>query len=190
MRPIFEGLKTKYSFGKTPLDNPVAPSPSEGQKFENGAFSNKNGNVVKITQLMLLDFGIVVETRSSTDDADSFIEDAITWASKEHGLSSYEELPIKKHYVSELNLMFDKPPPILNQKLSSFLKEVSSLVGANSDFIGIQLGTDPTVSSVQQLFKFERETLTPHGQNRFYSMATTTTENHLKLLEQLESALA
>jgi len=187
MRPIIEGLKSRYGFSKTPLDGPIA-QPGGNIKFEDGAFS-VNGGAVAISQLSFLDSAIVVDTRSTTENADSFLIDAIGWASKEYGIGSAEGLPIRKYYLSELNVGFDKELPIINQKLKDFISTVSSVVGGNADFLGLQVGTDPTVNLIQGVFKFEREAMAPHTQNRYYSMATTTTKSHLKLLEGLEAAL-
>jgi hypothetical protein len=189
MRPVFEGLKGRYSFHRTPLDVQLGPPPRDGQKFEDGAFATKEGTVL-ITSMTLLEFGIVVDTRSSTADADAFLEDAISWASMTYGTSSYEGLPIKRHYVSELNIRFEKVPQIINPKLSPFAELASSILGATSDIISVQFGSDPTTITKQEQFRLDRETQTPHGENRFYSMATTTTENHLKLLETLETAVS
>jgi hypothetical protein len=89
-----------------------------------------------------------------------------------------------------LNIRFEKVPQIINPKLSPFAELASSILGATSDIISVQFGSDPTTITKQEQFRLDRETQTPHGENRFYSMATTTTENHLKLLETLETAVS
>jgi hypothetical protein len=189
-RPMIEAMKVRYSFLKTPLDNPF-PKPEEGYKYENGAFNGKNGSVI-ITSMTIHNDGIVVDTRSSTDDGDAFLEDAITWGNKEFGLQPYAALPINKIYASELNVVFENAPLILNPKLSKFINDVSSaFVGlgkGNVDFLGFQLTTDTSVSdkTAPAVFRFEREISTAHSENRYYSLAPTTTDEHIKLLEKLE----
>lgn len=187
-RPIIEAMKARYSFLKTPLDNPF-PKPDEGYKYENGAFNGKSGPVI-ITSATIHNDGIVVDTRSSTDDADAFLDDAINWGSKEFGMQPTAALPIKKLYGSELNVAFEKAPLILNPKLSKFLNDVSSAIGGLgkgiAGFSGVQLATDPSVSDKPAQFRFEREINVPYGENRYYSFAPITTDAHIKLLEKLE----
>jgi hypothetical protein len=181
-------MKDRYSFLKTPLDNPF-PKPNEGYKYENGAFNGKNGTV-SITSVTIHDDGVVVETRSSTDDGDAFFEDAVNWSSKEFGLPPYSSVPIRKIYASELNVAFDNAPLILNPRLAKFLDDVSLSIGGsgkgNVDCLGFRLATDPDVSAKPAQFTFEREISTPFKENRYYSFATTTTDAHIKLLEKLE----
>jgi hypothetical protein len=188
LRPAVEALKSRYNFLKGPLDKPVN-APNEDDKFEDGSFSGKNGTVL-ITTVTLHNDGIVVDTRSSTDDGDAFLEDALTWISKEYGLPSHTEMPIKKIYASELNVVFNKTPKILDANLSPFLREASSIVGdertGKLDFTVFHLGTDPALSERQLIFKFEREISTSFEQNRYYSYAPIKTEAHLRLLEKLE----
>jgi len=186
-RPVAEAIKAKYSFHKTPLDTP--PPQGEAIKYEGGMFNGKNGEIL-IVSMTLHDDGVVVDTRSSTDDGDSFLEDLISWVSKDYGLPSITALPIKRIYVSELNVAFSNPPAIFNPKLASFLSEISSAIGddkrGKADFIGFQFGTDQTRSKNPFAFRFERELNTPFEENRYYSFSPTKTDIHIKLLEQLE----
>lgn len=187
-RPLFEAMKNRYSFLKAPLDDAVL-QPSEGFKFESGAFNGKDGAVI-ITSMTIFPDGFVVETRSSTDDGDAFLEDALNWSSKEFGFVSPTELPFKKIYASELNVSFQKAPAILNPKLVAFFKDVSSAISDESkgdaEFLGFQLSTDYALSDKPAQFKFERELNVPYEENRYYSFAPTTTDAHVKLLEKFE----
>src|SRR5262245_4929253 len=93
VRPLLVAMKERYAFLKTPLDNPFPP-PNEGYKFEHGMF-RKGENSILLTSMTVHADGVVVESRSSTEDSDAFLEDVVTWASKEYGLPSLNELPIK-----------------------------------------------------------------------------------------------
>jgi len=187
IRPAIEGLKARYSFRKGPLDKPLGAT--EDDKFEDGAFTGLNG-VVQIRNVTLHSDGIAVDTRSSTDDGDAFLEDAMNWVSKEYGLPSYMEVPIERIYFSELNVKFEKTPKIFDPKLTPFLSEVSSILGSEkkgkADFLSLHLGTDQTLSNRPANFKFEREINTPFEENRYYSFATTKTDLHLKVLAKLD----
>jgi len=189
IRPAFDGLKTRYNFLKTPFDSPASAMQGGELKFEHGVFSGKNGPVQILTLTLFAD-GLVVDTRSSTEDGDAFLEDATSWISKEFGLPLYTELPIKRIYASEINLIFEKIPKILDPQLAPFLKEASEVIGdkkiGKTEFIGLQIGTDPALSETPKMFRFEREINTPFEQNRYYSSAPIKTEAHLKLLEKLD----
>lgn len=181
-------MKVRYSFLKTPLDGPIPTPPNEGYKFENGVFNGKNG-AVQIVSMTSHGDGIVIDTRSSTDDADLFLEDVISWASKEYNLPALSDLPVKRIYASELNVFFKRAPAIFNPKLAPFLKEASSIIGnekkGKSDLLGFQLSTDYALSDRPAQFRFEREINVPYEENRYYSFAPTTTDAHIKLLEKL-----
>ena len=187
-RPMVEAMKVRYGFLKTPLDNPF-PQQNEGYKYEQGVFNGKNGPVL-ISSVTIHEDGIVVDTRSCTNDADAFLEDAINLGNKELGLPPVSELPIKRLYFSELNVAFETAPLILSPKLSKFLNDVSSAIGGlgkgSADFLGFQLATDPSVSDKPLQFRFEREFNVPYAENRYYSSVPTTTDTHIKLLEKLE----
>ncbi len=189
MCPAIEAMKIRYSFLKTPLDGPLHPPPTEGTKFETGAFNGKNG-VVQIISLTFHNDGLVVDTRSSTEDANAFLEDVINWGSQEYGLPSLADLPIRKVYTSELNVAFSRTPAIFNPKLAPFLDAVSAAIADQNtgaaDMLSIQLSTDPTRTNRQAFFRIDREVSVPFEENRYYSFAQTTTDIHRQLLENLE----
>lgn len=74
MRPAIEAIKGRYGFLKSPLDAEIPPLPNTGYRYENGSFSGKEG-MVHIVSMVSHDDGIVIDTRSSTDDADAFLEE-------------------------------------------------------------------------------------------------------------------
>ena len=168
------------------------PSPQEGAKYENGVFESKHGPVI-VTSLTIHGDGFVIDTRSSTDDADDFAIDALSWIAKEHDLPDPNKLPFTKIYASELNVIFGKPPQLFDAKFAPFFKSLSSAISdektGKAEFIGFNFGTDPSAYPRQQLFKIDREISTPYEQNRYYSFAPTKTEVHLKLLEKLDELL-
>ena len=136
--------------------------------------------------------GIVVDTRSSTQDADLFLEDALTHAHKEFGLANYAELPIKKLYVSEVYIKLDAPFEF-DKKWTLFAEALSSAVSGKKfgplKPTALNFGSDPNHSERVATFRFEREINAPFEENRFYSLATTQTVTHLHLLEMLEKLL-
>ena len=189
LRPANDAVKARYDFLKTPFDGPMPPPNNEGVKFENGAFKGKNG-VVEITSLTMHNDGIVIDTRSSTDDADLFMEDLINWTHKEFGLPALSELPAKRIYASELNVVFKRAPEIINPKLAPFLENLDAEIGdghkGKLSVLSLQFSTDQTLSKSPGIFRLDREINVPFDENRFYSFSPTKTDFHIKLLEKLE----
>ena len=187
-RPIIEAMKTRYNFQKTPLDKPIQDT-STNFKYEDGMFKGRNGTI-SITSMTIHEDGIVIEAKSSTEDGDAFLEDALVWCSQEFGLATYSELPITKIYASELNVSFKQTPAIFNPKFLPLLEKVTTAINdvnkGNSEFLGFQLSTDFARSEKPAQFKFEREINVPFKDNRFYSFSQTTTESHIKLLKEIE----
>jgi hypothetical protein len=187
--PASFALKEKYQFLKGPIDNGTINS--NEPKYEQGAF-NAAGGVIQILTMTLHADGIVVDTRSSTEDADALLEDLGTWIAKEYGLPLFGDLPIKRAYVSEVNFMLDKPATFFNPKLNSFFSDVSSAISGEKDrtgFLSWQYSTDPTFSPQQKIFRVDREINTSFEDSRFYSFAPLQTKEHLRLLEKMEASL-
>lgn len=188
-RPVIEAMTTRYEFIKSPRDFPFPPPPGQGLRWEGGMFNGKEG-AVQVTSVAVHEDGLILDTRSSTDDCDAFLEDVVSWVSKEFGLPTYAELPIRRIYASELNVVFPKPPAVLNPSLKPFLDDLSSVMAddrtGKPDFLALQISTDQTRSRNPLVFKLEREINTPFEENRYYSFAPMKTALHIKLLEQLE----
>ena len=187
-RSIVEATKARYGFLKSPFDFPLPPKENEGLKFLSGAFNTKSGEVQIKSMTLHLD-GIVVETSSSTDDSDAFLEDVSIWMNTEYGLPKYSELPINRLYTSELNLYFEVAPAIFNPKLAAFMEEVSKAISTDatgpSAFLDFKLETDQTRGKVKT-FTLEREINIPIEEKRYYSFSPTKTSVHVQLLEMFE----
>ena len=183
LRPARQLLKERYGFISVPGDQETLAS-KEGLKFADGFFT-VGDRVISITNMTLHADGIVVDTRSSTADSDAFLNDALTAICREFGLPSHTELPAKRVYASELNVVFDREPRLLNPKLDPFLSEVTATIGIDLGFIGLTYGPDQSLSE-RPPFRFEREIKTPFQERRFYSFAPIQTDDHLRLLQKLE----
>ena len=191
-RPALDEIKSRYKFLTSPMDNLPAPpgtAPAKGEpKFEGGSFIGKNGPI-QIASLAIHNDGVVVDTKSSTDDSDAFLEDLTAFMTEKFGLPKSSDLPINRVYASEIFFSYEKTPVILNPKLSAFIDLVSSVIGNEKTgapaFSGFQLFTDQTRANPAR-FSVDREVNTPIGANRYYSFAPTTTAIHIKLLGALE----
>lgn len=187
MRMMTAGLKERYTFTVSPLEKPATDK--DGAQFQSGEFVRPNGTKISVNMTIHTD-GVVVETRSSTEDSDLFMEDALNWVHHEFGVPAIGELPIKRLYSSELYVHFEKMPVFYNEKLISLLGTISGLIGDEKtgpfDFLALNIGTDPAKSERPKLFRFEREINTAFNENRFYTFVQAKTESHLKLLQALE----
>lgn len=187
--PAIDDLKNRYQFQRSPLDGKFPPPQNEGYRFEHGAFNGKNG-VVQIVHLTAHSDGLVVETRSTTDDGDDFLKEVLAFLGKEFGMPALDELPINKIYANELNVLFEKPPALLNPKYAPFFAAVASEIGheenGGAPLLSLDLGTDQTKSKSPRTFTIAREVNTPIEENRFFSFAPVKTSVHIALLEKLE----
>ena len=187
--PAISALKERYKFLITPLDGKMPPDLGEGIKFGLGAFEGKNG-LVQITSFSVHEDGIVAEMRSSTDDGDDFLQDALSWFHAEFKTPKPDDLLFKKIYTSELNIVLKQFPKLLNPALAEFFDAVSSTISTDDSgpapVLSVQLGTDQTKLKNQTTFQIAREVNTPIADNRFYSFAPVKTSVHIQLLEKLE----
>jgi hypothetical protein len=182
--PALSSVLERYSFAKPPTPESVTGTPLK-VVFELGAFTNPDGIPIAVN-LTLHDDGLVAETRSSTDDADLFLEDLLSWAAEKYQLLKYTELEVKKIYSSEVLVKFQKPVDVFNEKFSGFADAIK--LGPNQEPIELAaliFGSDPARGR-QMLLRIEREIDTPFGENRYYSYAPIKTSEHLKLLELFE----
>ncbi len=180
-------VKDRYGFLKSPLDKKLPPEVNEGYKFEFGAFNGKSGQI-EIVQFVIHTDGLVVETRSSTDDGEDFLINFFDWGGKELGLAKPNDIPIKKVYSSEINFTLSRKPIFFNPKLSKFFDAANNATRdeSGSDFLQLTLGTDQTRSKNQRTFSIAREVDTEIDAKRYYSFASTTTAEHIAILEKLE----
>ena len=141
--PAVAGLVQRYSFQKPPDAASLVASPTK-VSFEVGAFTATDGTPIYVN-MMVHDDGIVVDTRTSTEEADRFLEDVLGWLSSEFQLTAVAELGIKRLYVSELVVVFDREPSVFSETMERF---ASTLRFSTSDrplkLINLSFGADPT----------------------------------------------
>jgi hypothetical protein len=188
--PVIE----KYKFVQFPT-KPEELDLSKGINFVGGSFQKDPKNDIAI-DLTIFNDGFLADTRSSTEDSDSFLDDFLSWIAGEFGLVPYKEILRSRAYVSELWVKTDKSLNALNPKLEHFGKRLTSLIiGHNHHPISfetyrIAFWTNPTITLPPGPFKFERAEGAPFNENRYYSAAPLQTDVHLEMLEELESILS
>ena len=193
---LIEPIKEKYNFRRVAdIVKPGDIDLSKGFLLGGGSFK-KNGKREIIVDLTIYNDGFVVDTRSSTDDSDAFLEDFLNWIAKEYGFEPYKGLLRSKIYLSELWVQTDIFLNNLNPKLVEFANRLTTLVptqykhSLKYETAGIIFGAEPTSISPLAPFKFERAENTPYGEKRYFSVAPLRTEVHLTLLNELENIIA
>jgi len=190
-------ITKKYKFQQFPIQPEELGFGKEIKeiKFSGGSFQKDAQHDISI-DLTLYNDGLVVDTRSSTEDSDSFLNEFLNWISIEFNLVPYQEVLRSKLYLSELFVKTDKSLNSLNQKLENFAKRLNSLIVGHGhhpiafEVSGITLWTDPSVISPPGPFRFERTIDIPFSENRYYSAAPLQTDVHLEMLEELEDILS
>lgn len=187
----------RYSFVKLPLTvQELLPSdPNQGIMLGHGKFQ-QDSRVVVIESLKIFPLAVFAETRTSTDDADLFLEDLLAWATPTFGLV-LEPLraPV---YFSRVEIELDAS---LGQQFSRF-KPIASALNRMLETYGTQLppcevssiwfGYD--ASKVPPLhgaasFRLDRKPNVPYDENRYFSEAPLKTDDHFALLEHTERVL-
>ena len=145
MLPAVSAIVERYRFTKAPDTSSLTTSPTK-IVFEVGAFPGIEGFPVYVN-LTVHDDGLVVETRSSTNDGDRFLEDLLSWMAKEYQLPVHAELGIRRIYVSELTISFESSISVFGEKFKTFSDSLKSGIGQNQsspmNLVQLSFGTDP-----------------------------------------------
>jgi hypothetical protein len=191
---VFPRIINKYNFQKYPTDFEEI-DPIQGIKFLAGTFINDKKHDITI-ELNIFNWGLVAETRSSTDDSDSFLDEFLSWIAMEIELVAYQQILKTKFYLSELWVQFNKNLNALNPKLAEFTKRLTSMIEGHEhhpikfETSGIAFWTDPNIVGPPGPFRFERAENASFSENRYYSSAPLQTETHLEILDELEDLLS
>jgi hypothetical protein len=193
---LIDWIKDAYSFAVAPDIDKVLTSPNlptSGLVFQRGRFQAREDSFVEIVSLTIHNDGIVVDTTSSTQEADRFISDLMESAAKEFGLAYEPEMIRKRLYVSTLIVRLEIAMASFHPGLTAFAERVSVALenGPPSNFqlAGLGFWTDPNDSGVHRTFTVVPQAGKLLSEHRFYSEAPLKTEDHLRLLEDLEKVL-
>lgn len=180
----------RYSFVKQPTTaDEILDTQNKGLIFELGKW-----NDVGIAKVVLFDWGIVVETNTSTDASESVLQDMLKWGAETFGLSDRPSLITRRNYVSELVFSSEMSIPTISPKLGSLGDKITNLVsgylGSSLPFetVGLTLAFDSTQS--KQLFtpfQIMRLAETPFSLKKYYSGAPLKTSDHIQVIEDFET---
>lgn len=161
--------------------------------FAAGEFRSTSG-VNVIVDLKVYNDGLLADCRSSTRDSEMFLADLFSWLPAGLGLPKTDVPVRKKMYVSELQVESKHLLMMINPKLTTLSKSLASLVPNGSatsyEISSLAFATDPKDGTPLINFKFERLINIPFAEHRYYSSAPVHTDDHLEMLESLETILA
>jgi hypothetical protein len=123
--------------------------------------------------------------------SDEILADILTHISQTHRLVYTPSMVRRKVHVSEVVVTTSHNLAFLNPKLQQFCNLLSEACGEGLGFEPDQIGfgTDFERTPNPIRFRFERREGVAFGDNRYFSLAPTTSEKHQMLLESLEGLL-
>lgn len=197
---LIEGVKQKYEF----LKFPSLERANEAFDFQVGKLKH-NGRLLKVDQFAVTYVGteatsLAAASRTSSDDAEVFLDDVISWLAKEFDLDVSIRFASAYHSQAEF---------VLSEKarLSDHFKELSELGKGITNIIRgygstkcpeFELNTlamhfdltDTTLPKpIATPFSFERRVGTSYEENKYFSQAPLKTQDHKAVLERLEKIL-
>jgi len=148
-----------------------------------------------IEQLIIYTYGIVLDTRVSTQESKRLLEEAFQWGSRELGLVYNPSMVKRWQYTSQVTFR-------TNTRLgahSAFQKLADKVTKAVTETMGENLDYELANASIDydQLtrkhplgrFSIQRRDNTPFSENKYYSDAPLPTDVHIRLLEEFEADL-
>ena len=191
---LIEWLRDNYHFSKSPSSVSDFDPQTKTLTLTQGSFQAREEFFISV-DLNIYHDGLVADTRSSTKDADAFLEDVLNLAVRDFSVVYKPEMIRQKLYLSELNVRSERPLNSLNPKLHEFARRISSMLGTQNtipcEFASIGFWPDPASTGRVSIsnFQFERKANTPFSERRYYSRAPLHTDDHLKLLDEFEDLL-
>lgn len=197
--PTFtKAVADRYSFVYPPdWSVPISEMQAKGMEFRVGKFRAADGKEQVIQNLNIIALGVVASAYS-TDIAEEFLRDLFSWADKEYQCR-FLSSELRFFFLSQLIVEFDKP---LNSLVRSFELLSAAIGGAiestygtgyrvEVSSIGFDYDRTSAVEDMKQLSPFvvERQVGKQFSSNSFFCQAPLGTQDHVSLLEQLESQL-
>jgi hypothetical protein len=186
---LVKALVTRYNFHKFP-QKPEEFDEGKGVIFAMGRLGNST-----IEQLIIYTYGIVLDTRVSTQESKRLLEEAFQWGSRELGLVYNPSMVKRWQYTSQVTFR-------TNTRLgahSAFQKLADKVTKAVTETMGENLDYELANASIDydQLtrkhplgrFSIQRRDNTPFSENKYYSDAPLPTDVHIRLLEEFEADL-
>lgn len=186
---IAKALVERYGFKKFP-EKFEDFDEQKGVVFSGGKYGDRT-----IERLTINNWGLNLDTTSSTRDSEELLVEALTWGAEHLRLHYNPDMVKRKAYVSHIIFYSEVPLLSLNPALDVVAKRVSKEVTNNLKLPsvfqprGISLGLDPAEQRIPvQHFSIERREGVAFSENKYWSAAPVATDVHLALIEEFEQA--
>ena len=175
---LVKALVARYHFLKFPQKLEDFDD-SKGITFAEGTFEG-----VVVDQLIIYRYGIVVDTRVSTQESKRLLEEALRWGSKELGLANRPI--IRWQYVSQVTFYSKYALTVVHPALQRLMDATTSGVSESFgesvryELSGIFVDHDPLSQESTPLegFLSSVEKTFPFAENKYYSDAPLPTDPH------------
>lgn len=188
--PLVKALVSRYDFHKVP------EKLEEFDEAKGITFAMGRSGEIAIDQLVIYTYGILLDTRTSTEKSKQLLEDVLEWVSKEHGLTFEPQMARRWQYTSNVTFYSDVMPLAFPKSLLELSGKISHAVG---ELMHERLAYEPVIITFDydQLtrkhplgsFTIQRRDNTPFSEGKYFSAAPLPTETHIKLLEEFEQSL-
>ncbi|SRR6266513_2064660 len=187
---LVKALVARYNFQQFPQKLEDFDE-SKGVTFGSGRLGSS-----VIERVVIYTYGIVLDTRSSTQESRRLLEEAFQWGVKELGLTYKPSMVKRWQYASQVTFRSKMDLMAMSPAVKGLAEAMTANVG---QLMGENLKYEPTALLVDydQLlrkhplgrFSIQRRDNTPFSENKYFSDAPLPTDVHLKLLEQFEADL-
>ncbi len=188
---IIQKIKVKYGFLIAPRDEDLLPSdPPKGAVFQHGRLITE-GRLIVVDRFTVFNDGLVADSSSSTDEADLFLDDVISWAKQELPRA---EVYGPRYYLSQIEIQMNTSlerfaPQFMpiGEKLTSLLNTYGLSV-PRYEVTAIQMNFDQTGRLPPQpgAFFIDRRLNVPYNDNVWFAQAPLKTADHIALLKEID----
>jgi hypothetical protein len=187
-------VQERYRFTKGP-DLKTDEVAKNGYKFEIGNFQFENATV-RIGDFALYRDGIVVNA-TTTDAAEAFLDDVVSYMRKEFLFREFITEP-RKYFQSQVVVEFDRSPAKLIHSFEQIIKSISDRLRETYSleipmgFTRLDIDFDRTQSRASTLIQrviIERRVGVPFDKERYFCAAPLRTADHEALLSEIERLL-
>lgn len=186
---LLEFIRDNYGFTEFPK-SPTDVDESKGLSFKGGSFQVQEEIDINV-ELKVYSDGLAGNSYSSTTDTDKFLEDVLSFTSREFHLSYDPGMIRRKIPLSEVVVRLDGTMANIDPRLNEFATRISASykqMGLPPEELrGISFWADPSQSVfLPAPFSIEHKIGAPFTDRRYYSKASLHTDRHLELLQDFE----
>lgn len=187
---LAEALVQRYNF---------QTYPTKAEDFDEAkgvVFAGGSAGETVIEQAVIYSQGLVLDTRTSTDESKRVLEEALTWAAARFGLHFGPGLIRGWNFVSQVVFRSEMVLAMLHPAVQKLLKHVEAGV-RGTDAEGLKYEVTNLGFNYDRLlrknalvgFTIQRRVEQPFSEQKFFSEAPLPTDTHWKLLEEFEKDL-